>query len=85
MHGDSLRTAIEAWTEALGPQFVIRAPEALEAHSRDTGSRISKILAVLRPVSQEDVIALVRIAQAHKVPVYPSAPATTGAMAPPIR
>lgn len=71
MSGGGLKTAIDAWTKALGARAVILAAEVLEACTQDTSALKRNIPVVLRPGSLDHVTALVRIAHTYRVPVYP--------------
>ena len=62
---------ISALTKALGPDRVFTDPETLALYRADETPRQVLPGAVLFPVSHEQVVALMQIAFAHKIPVVP--------------
>jgi FAD/FMN-containing dehydrogenase len=71
-------TVLRALREALGDQGVLASPDDLERYAEDAlgGSRAAGAplvtpLAVALPASTADVVALVRVAAEHRVPVVP--------------
>ncbi|MCY1074341.1 FAD-binding oxidoreductase [Archangium lansingense] len=67
----ALETALAAWRAALGEEHVVTEPEALKAAETATFATTQRIPAILRPASTAEVQACLRIAQEHRVPVYP--------------
>ena len=67
----NLEAALEAWREALGMEHVVLDPEALEAAETATFATPQRIPAILRPADTAQVQTCLRIAQTHRVPVYP--------------
>jgi 4-cresol dehydrogenase (hydroxylating) len=67
----TLETALAEWRSALGEAHVLTEPEALAAAQTATFATTQRIPAILRPASTSEVQACLRIAQAHRVPVYP--------------
>ncbi len=63
--------AIAAWKEAIGPDAVTDQPDRLESYSRSVCASTRSVVAVLRPVSVEQVQEIVAIANEHKVALYP--------------
>lgn len=67
----ALEMAVAEWTAALGPENVETAREALAAAETATFDIPHRIPAILRPFDREQVQECVRIANRHKVPLYP--------------
>jgi 4-cresol dehydrogenase (hydroxylating) len=67
----SVAAAIDAWKKALGSVAVMSDSQSLETYSRSVCASTREILAVLKPDSLGQVQELVRIANEHKVPLYP--------------
>jgi alkyldihydroxyacetonephosphate synthase len=77
----ALSNVEEALVTALGGDAVSTAPERLDAYVADTywpalhaaaaGAPIARPDVVVRPRSEEEVVDVVRIADAHRVPVVP--------------
>lgn len=67
----ALETALAAWRSALGEAHVVTEPEALAAAETATFATTQRIPAILRPANTAEVQACLRIAQEHRVPVYP--------------
>ncbi len=67
----SLEAALAAWREAVGEAHVIVEPEALAAAETATFATTQRIPAIVRPADTVQVQACLRIATAHRVPVYP--------------
>ena len=63
--------ALHEWQAALGSAHVISEPAALEAASTATFATPAQVRAILRPASREQVQDCVRIANRHRVPLYP--------------
>jgi len=66
-----LADAIEAWRRDLGTDHVLSDDAVLARYSHSTLSSPVRALAVIRPASQEEVIAAVRTAGRHQIPLYP--------------
>ncbi|MES2263513.1 MAG: FAD-binding oxidoreductase [Pseudomonadota bacterium] len=66
-----LDAALAGWRAVLGPASVLDDAATLAAYACSTASWSTRPLAVLRPGSSEDVVALVRIAGAHRIALYP--------------
>ena len=63
--------ALEEWSRLLGSQYVITDPSSLRAVETATFQTSQRVPAVLRPGRWEDVQEILRIANRHKVSVYP--------------
>lgn len=72
---EDYQNAISDWVELLGKESVLLGAQALRPYQLDTTGSSRKILAALRPSSVEKpgelVQALIRVAQRHKIAVYP--------------
>lgn len=66
-----LAGAVEAWRGALGREHVLTDEAVLARYSQSTVGSPVRALAVIRPASQEEVIAAVKVAARHRVPLYP--------------
>jgi 4-cresol dehydrogenase (hydroxylating) flavoprotein subunit len=66
-----LDAALKAWRKALGAEHVVEEPGALAAARKATFATAQRVPVLLRPGSREEVAACLRIAQTHRVPVYP--------------
>jgi len=71
MDARSLTEAVSAWTGALGGAHVILDQTALDDAATATFATRSKVEVILQPGSVEDVQAAVRIANRHRIPLYP--------------
>lgn len=71
MHTINLQAAISAWSNLLGRDQVLDAHRAQELHGQDTSGNERNILACLQVLDSEHVQEVVRIAQTHRVPIYP--------------
>jgi 4-cresol dehydrogenase (hydroxylating) len=67
----ALAAAIEQWAAVVGPEHVRNDARALAGYTPSTSSRSTRPLAVLRPQSTEEVVRLVKIAAAFRLPLYP--------------
>lgn len=67
----ALEAALADWRAALGEAHVLTEPEALAAAETATFATTQRIPALLRPGSTAEVQTCLRIAQTHRVPVYP--------------
>jgi 4-cresol dehydrogenase (hydroxylating) len=63
--------AFAAWERALGPGSVAYDDATLARLARTTLAAASRPLGVVRPRTRDDVVSAVRIAAAHRVPLYP--------------
>ena len=63
--------ALQAWHGLLGADRVLSGGPALDAYSASTAARSTQPLAVLRPVTTDEVVGVVRIAGQHRLPLYP--------------
>ena len=66
-----LEAACRAWGALLGAAAVRRAPEVLARYGRTTLADVPAPIAVVRPQVADQVPAVVRVAAAHRVPLYP--------------
>ena len=67
----ALETALAEWRSALGEEHVITEPEALASAETATFATTQRVPAILRPSTTAEVQACLRIAQAHRIPLYP--------------
>lgn len=63
--------ALDAWRRDLGADQVLSDPATLDRYARSTVSQPVRALAVLRPSSSSEVIAAVKTAALHQIPLYP--------------
>lgn len=66
-----LDAACRAWGALLGAEAVQRAPEVLARYGRTTLADAPAPIAVVRPQVAGQIPAVVRVAAAHRVPLYP--------------
>jgi hypothetical protein len=66
-----IEPAIQAWRLLLGPARVLTAPSELKPYMASTSAVPVAPLAVLRPLSHGEVVAVVRSAGEFKIPLYP--------------
>jgi len=66
-----MRAACMEWVHAIGSQYVITSLEELREAGTATFSTAQVIPAILRPGTREEVQACVRIANLHRVALYP--------------
>ena len=71
MNSAALSEALREWALLLGDGHVRCDPEALRSASTATFATTSQALAILRPGSRDEVQEVVRIANRHRVPIYP--------------
>ena len=69
--GEAVNAAIHEWIEAIGAANVLADDVTLERYARTTQDQGTRPMCVLYPRSTADVRAVVRIAAAHGVVVYP--------------
>jgi len=67
----SLSAALDAWRSLLGPARVLDDTDDLACAGRTTLPAAHGPVAALRPATRDEVVALVRIAHSHGVPLYP--------------
>ena len=63
--------AFARWEQAIGGSNVRRTPEELALYRAGTTPTSIRILGALLPANQEQVVDIVRIAGAHRIPLYP--------------
>jgi 4-cresol dehydrogenase (hydroxylating) len=63
--------ALQEWAALLGAGRVWTDPRRLVPYSASTAARGTQPLAVLRPLSTDEVVSVVRIAARHGTPLYP--------------
>lgn len=68
---DSLFAALSAWEHILGEANVVLGSAALHRYGTDTSGFIRKLPAALRIHNEQVLQAVLRVAQHHRVPVYP--------------
>jgi 4-cresol dehydrogenase (hydroxylating) flavoprotein subunit len=68
---EALAAALAQWRAALGPAQVSTDSVTLDAYASSTASWPARPAAVLRPPDRGGVVLAVRIAAAHRVPLYP--------------
>lgn len=71
MNPPNLEAALTEWRAALGEANVLTEPEALASAETATFATTQRIPAILRPTSTAEVQACLRVAQTHRVAVYP--------------
>jgi 4-cresol dehydrogenase (hydroxylating) len=69
--GESLAGAVREWRNALGTDAVVSNRAAIERAETATFQTSQKIFVILRPENREQVCETMRIANRHRVPVYP--------------
>ena len=67
----NLEAAVADWSRDLGAAHVLTAATELDRYARSTISRPVRALAVLRPGDREQVIAAVKTAARHRLPLHP--------------
>jgi 4-cresol dehydrogenase (hydroxylating) len=68
---DRLEPALQAWRLLLGPARVLSGADALAPYAASTAANPVAPLAVLRPLSHGEVVAVVRSAGEFDIPLYP--------------
>lgn len=68
---DSIGQAIEEWTRILTSAKVFTDEQTLEHYGSSTSSSSKIPAAILKPVNQNHVLEIVRIARQFKIPLYP--------------
>ena len=71
MNSAALSEALREWALLLGDGHVRCDREGLRSASTATFATTSQVLAILRPGTRDDVQEVVRIANRHRVPIYP--------------
>ena len=71
MHNLELGEALREWASLLGDEHVSCDAATLTAAGTATFASSSRVLAILRPESRDHVQQIVRIANRHRVPLYP--------------
>lgn len=66
----ALLQALEAWSDAIGPEHVLTDPPTLRAGATATFQTSQQIPAILRPKSRDEVQECMRIADRNRIPVY---------------
>ena len=67
----NLEKAIKAWKSVLSKRCIIQDDAILKSEGTATFATKQKILAILKPKSTKEVAAVMKVASATKVPVYP--------------
>lgn len=67
----ALQAALQAWRLLLGPARVLSAPHELAPYAASTSANPVLPLAVLRPLTHGEVVAVVRSAGEFDMPLYP--------------
>jgi 4-cresol dehydrogenase (hydroxylating) flavoprotein subunit len=70
-NGPSWPRALEEWTQAIGREYVVCDPAELQAASTATFLTRSRVPAILKPASRQQVQECVAIAAKHRIPLYP--------------
>jgi 4-cresol dehydrogenase (hydroxylating) len=65
------RRALEAWRSIVGPEHVLTDAATLSAAGSATFATANLVPAIIRPGTREEVRACVRVANEHRVPIYP--------------
>jgi 4-cresol dehydrogenase (hydroxylating) len=60
-----------AWLSALGPAFASTDAATLSRYATATFATSQRIVAVLRPGNADEAVACFRIANEHRIPIYP--------------
>ena len=68
---DALFAALSAWEALLGAENVLLGSAALRPYSADTSGLVRKVPAALRIATEPLLQAVLRVAQHHRVAVYP--------------
>ncbi|MYN03953.1 FAD-binding protein [Pseudoduganella sp. DS3] len=69
--GAAITQALADWRGLLGAARVLNAPQELAPYAASTSARPVMPLAVLHPLTHEEVVAVVRIAARSGIPLYP--------------
>lgn len=68
---EGIDDALRAWTQQLGSARVLRSSEALAPYTYSTASSSTTPSAVVKPLSTEEVVEVVKTARIFRVPLYP--------------
>jgi 4-cresol dehydrogenase (hydroxylating) len=68
---DSATKAIEAWKADIGAENVLSSSDELNVYTQSACGSKRRVIAVLKPVSLEQVQQVVKIANRFKAPLYP--------------
>jgi 4-cresol dehydrogenase (hydroxylating) flavoprotein subunit len=68
---DSLASALSEWRTAIGSEHVLSAADDIAPYALNTNALSREIAAVVKPASTDEVQRVVRIANAHRTPLYP--------------
>ncbi len=71
VHAEARPPLLDAMRAIVGPAHLHDDNATIERYARSTASRPTRPLAVVYPGSQEELVALVRLAGAHGVALYP--------------
>jgi len=71
MNRSEFEEALEAWSHAIGAEYVKADPRTRDHYGRTTGVEARRPLAVVYPESTEQVREVLRIASAQGIAVYP--------------
>jgi len=66
-----INNALRAWSDLLGASRVLDSTAAQHHYGQCTTGATRKIAAAIKPCQQDQIIAIVKIAQTHKTPLYP--------------
>lgn len=66
-----ISNALRAWLDLLGTSQVLVSEAAQRYYGQCTTGATRKIAAALRPCRKDEIVEIVKIAQAHKTPLYP--------------
>jgi 4-cresol dehydrogenase (hydroxylating) len=69
--GSSLTLALDEWTALVGTANIIHHPQSLALAGTATFPTAARVHAIIRPGNREEVQGSVRIANRHRIPVYP--------------
>lgn len=70
-HPGPLETACREWHNLLGADHVLRSAEVLQRYERTTLPDAPAPVAILCPTSTMQIPAVMRVAAAHRIPLYP--------------
>ena len=67
----SLGRALAAWRNRLGDAQVLTGEPDLDGYARTCSGSSRRAMAVLKPSSRDEVVAIIHIARQHQIPLYP--------------
>jgi 4-cresol dehydrogenase (hydroxylating) len=70
-NGTALSLALGEWASVVSPAHVTIDPGALVSATTATFATTAAAMAVIRPANRDEVQAVVRIANRHRIPLYP--------------